>query len=110
MKFQLWTDSDHRSRRVIDSFPEQVLAESTLLSLDHVCQGFEWSIVRSQHWSAAPVVVEQSIHRVLKHSFLVTNDHLGGVQVEQFLQAVVAVDQTTVEVIQIAGRKIPTLQ
>ena len=47
---------------------------------------------------------------MLQHSLLVANDHLGSVQVEQFLQAVIAVDQSPVEIIEITGREVSTLE
>jgi hypothetical protein len=41
---QVRTNHDHAPGRIIDTFTEQVFAESSLLPLDHVCQRFEWSI------------------------------------------------------------------
>ena len=47
---------------------------------------------------------------MLEHSLLVANDHFRCIQIEQLLQAVVAVDQTTVKVVEITGRKVSALQ
>ena len=44
MKFQSWTDNNHASSRIVDTFTEQILAETSLLPFDHVGQGFQWTI------------------------------------------------------------------
>src|SRR5271157_5513006 len=41
VQLQVRADDDHRPRRVIDALAQQVLAESTLLALDHVGQRLE---------------------------------------------------------------------
>ena len=66
VKFQLWTNRDHGTCRVIDSLTEQVLTESTLLTLDHVSQRFQWPLVRSGNRSTAATVIEQGIDRFLR--------------------------------------------
>ena len=50
-------------------------------------------------------VVEERVHRLLKHALLVVDDDLGRAEVEQPLQPVVAVDDTPVEIVQVAGRE-----
>ena len=50
-------------------------------------------------------VVHQRIDRLLQHALLVPDDDLRRAQLKQILQAVVAVDDATVEVVQVARRK-----
>src|SRR5438874_879404 len=44
MELQFRTDDNHASRAVVHTLAEQVLAEAALLALDHVGQGFQWTI------------------------------------------------------------------
>ena len=106
VQLQLGTDDDDRARRVVDALAEQVLAEAALLALDHVGQGLERAVARAEHRAAAAAVVEQRVDRLLQHPLLVADDDLGRVEVEQLLEAVVAVDQAPVEVVQVAGGEV----
>ena len=54
---------------------------------------------------AAAAVVEERVDRLLEHAALVADDDLGRVELEQALQAVVAVDDAAIEIVEIAGRE-----
>jgi hypothetical protein len=110
VQLELGTDDDDRTRRVVDALAEQVLAEAALLALDHVGQRLERAVARAEHRAAAAVVVEQRVDRLLQHPLLVADDDLGRVEVEQLLQAVVAVDEAAVEVVQVRRREVARLE
>jgi len=110
VELHLGPHHDHRTRGVVHPLAQQVLAEPALLALDHVGQALERAIVAAQDRPAAPPVVQQGVHRLLKHPLLVADDHFGGVQVDQLLEPVVPVDDAAVQVIQIAGREVVPLQ
>ncbi len=110
VEFQLRTNCDHRSSAVIHPLAQEVFAESTLLTLDHVGQGLKRSVVRTEHRATTTVVVEESIHRVLQHPLLVADDHLGCIEIEKFLETIVSVDQTTIEVVEVRGREVAALE
>ncbi len=99
------TDDDHATARVVDALAEQVLAEASLLALEHVGQALQRALVGTGDGLAAAAVVEQRVHRFLKHAALVADDDLRSVELEQTLQAVVAVDDAAVQVVEIAGRE-----
>ncbi len=110
MKFQLRANDDHTSGRIIDAFAQQVFAEPSLLALDHVGQRLQRSIGRTKNRSLTAVIVEQSVDGLLQHSLFVANDDFRRVQVNQLLQAVVAVNDTTVKVIQVTGREVSGIE
>ena len=99
-------DDDDRTGRVIDALAQQVLAEAALLALDHVGQRLERAVGGAQHRAAAAAVVEQRVDRLLQHALFVADDDFGGVEVHQLLEAVVAVDDAAVEVVQVAGGEV----
>lgn len=101
MQLELGADHDDRPAGVIDTLPKQVLTEATALALDHVCKRLQRTLVGTGHGFAAAAVVEQRIDRLLQHALLVAHDDLGRFQFEQTLEAVVAVDHPTVQVIQV---------
>ncbi len=105
MQLQRRADDDHRAARVVDALAEQVLAEAALLALEHVGQALERALVRAGDGLAAAAVVEQGVDRLLQHAALVPDDDLRSVELEQALQAVVAVDDAAVEVVEIARRE-----
>ncbi len=103
-------DDDHAAGRIVDALAQQVLAEAALLALDHVRERLQGAVARSQHRPLAAVVVEEGVDRLLQHPLLVADDDLRGVEVDQLLQAVVAVDDAAVQVVQVAGGEIAGVQ
>ena len=95
------TDHDDRTAGVVDALAEQVLTEATLLTLQNVRERFERAIVRARHRTAATAVVDQRVDRFLQHALFVLDDDLGRVQLEQTLQAVVAVDDAAIEIVEV---------
>ena len=93
---------DHRAARVVDALAEQVLAEAALLALEHVGQRLERAVARAGHRATAAAVVEQRVDGLLQHALLVVDDDLRRTEIEQPLEAVVAVDHAAVEVVQVA--------
>ena len=65
----------------------------------------ERALVRAGDGLAAAAVVEQGVDRLLEHAALVPDDDLRRVELEQALQAVVAVDDAAVEIVEIARRE-----
>ena len=105
VELELRADHDHRAAGVVDALAEQVLAEAPALALDHVGERLERPLVRAGHRLAAAAVVEQRVDRLLQHALLVAHDDLGRLQLQQPLEAVVAVDDAPVEIVQVGGRE-----
>src|SRR6185437_6390084 len=105
MQLQLRTDDDDRAAGIIDALAQQVLAESALFALQHVGERLQRALVGAGDDAAAPAVVEQRVNRLLQHALFVADDDVGRAQLHQPLQAVVAVDDAAVEIVQIRGRE-----
>ena len=103
MQFQVRTHDDDRTTGIVHALAEQILTEAALLALDHVGQGFQRTSVGSRNGASAASVVEQGIHRFLKHALFVADDDVGGSEFHQTLQTIVAVDDTAVQIVQIGG-------
>ena len=101
MQFELWSNHNHRTARVVDPLAKQVLAESPAFALNHVGQRFQRTLVGARHGLTTTSVIEQRIHRFLEHALLIAHDDFGRLELEQALQAIVTVNHTTVEVVQI---------
>ena len=50
-------------------------------------------------------IVKQRVHRLLQHAFLIPDDDLRGLERQQVLQSVVAVDDTAIQVVQVGRGK-----
>ena len=105
MQLELGTDDDDRAAGIIDALAEQVLAEAALLALQHVGERLQRALVGAGDDAAAPAVVEQRVDRLLQHALFVADDDVRRAQFDQPLQAIVAVDDAAVEVVQIRGRE-----
>ena len=102
VQLQLRANDDNRTTRVVDALAEQVLTEAALLALEHVRERLQRTVARTRDGTATTAVVEQRVDGFLKHALLVVHDDLGGTEVEQALQTVVAVDHATVQVVEVA--------
>ncbi len=103
---QLRANHDHRTGAVIHTLAQQVFAETPLFALDHVGQRLERTVRGAEHGTTTASVVEQRIDSLLQHALLVAYDDFRGVQINQLLEAVVAVDQPAIQIVQIAGGEV----
>src|SRR5579864_2787374 len=110
MQLELGSDYDHRTARIVDALAEQVLPEAALLALEHVGERLKRPLVGAGDDAAAAAVVEQRIDRLLQHALLVAHDDVGRTQLDEPLQAVVAVDDTAIEVIEVRGGEPTAIQ
>ena len=110
VELELRADDDDRTARVVHALAEQVLAEPALLSLEHVAQGLQGPVAGTGDGATAAAVVEQCVDGLLQHPLLVVDDDLGGTEVDQATEAVVAVDHAAVQVVQVGGREAATVQ
>ncbi len=110
MQLELRTRHDDRASRIVNALAEKVLAEPALLALEHVGQRLQRALVGTRDDAAATAVVEQSIDRLLKHALLVADDDSGRTQFDQPLQAVVAVDDAAIEIVQVGRREAAAVQ
>src|SRR3546814_8989025 len=98
------------SRSEKPALAEQILAEATLLALEHVRQRFQRTLVGARDRATAAAVVEQRIDGFLQHALFVADDDVRRAQLHQPLQAVVAVDDAAVEVVQVQGREATAIE
>ena len=69
-----------------------------MLTLQHVANGLELTIAILD-WLAVTTVVEERVHRFLEHTHFIMDDDVGRLHLDELLEAVVAVDDATVEVV-----------
>src|SRR5688500_2503623 len=105
MKLQLRTHSDDRAAGAVDALSEKVLTEAALLALEGVGERLQRTVVGALQHTATTSVVEQRIHRFLKHALLVAHDDVRRAKLQKLLQAVVAVDDAAIEIVEIRGRE-----
>ena len=110
VQLELRADDDDRTAGVVDALAEQVLAEAALLALEHVGQRLERTVAGARDRATTTAVVEEAVDGLLEHPLLVVDDDLGRTEVEQALEAVVAVDDATVEVVEVRGREAATVE
>ena len=105
VQLQFRSDHDHRTTGIVDALAEQVLAETSLLALEQIGERLERALGVAAHRMRAATVVEQRVDRFLKHALFVAQNDFGSVDLDQFLQPVVAVDHAAIEIVEIRCRK-----
>ena len=108
--FQLGTYNDYRTSRVVNTLTEQILTETSLLTFQTVWQWFQRTVSICLNSTWFTWVVEQWIHRFLKHTFFITQNYFGSLDLDQTFQTVITNNDTTIQVIQIRSSKTTTIQ
>ncbi len=110
VELQLRADDDDRTTRIIDAFAEQILTEASLFALERIRERLERAIVDAAQHSPTTTVVEQSVDSLLEHPLFVADDDLGRFQLDQFRETVVAVNDSTIKVVEIRCREATAIQ
>ena len=110
MELQLRAYNDNGTSRVVNTLTQQVLTETSLLTLKHIRQGLQRTIARAGYRTTTTTIINQSIYSLLQHALLVADNNVRSTKLQQTLQAVVSVDNTTIQIVQIRGSKTATIQ
>ena len=105
VQLQLGADDDDGTAGVVDALAEEVLAEAALLALEGVGERLQRTVVRALEHAATAAVVEERVDRFLQHALLVAHDDVRRAELEELLEAVVAVDDAAIEIVQIRRRE-----
>ena len=81
-----------------------------MLALERVGKRFERAVVGAAQDAAAAAVIEQRVHGFLQHALFVADDDVRRVQLHQLFQAVVAVDDAAIEIVQIGRGEAAAVQ
>ena len=92
---------DDGAAGVVDALAEEVLAEAARLALEHVAEGLEGAPAGAGDGAAVAAVVEDRVDGLLEHALLVADDDVGRLELLEVAQAVVAVDDAAVEVVEV---------
>ena len=85
-------DSDNRTARIVDALAQQVLAETSLFTPQHIRKALQGAVARACDRAAAAAIINEGIHRLLQHTLLVAHNDIGRTQLQQALEAVMAVN------------------
>ena len=99
IELELRPDDDYGTAGIVDALSEQVLTEAALLTFEHIGERFQGAIVRARHRAAAAAVVDQGVHRLLKHTLFIAHNDVGRMQFQKPFQAVVAVNHAAVKIV-----------
>ncbi len=105
MQPQRWANHDNGTARVINTLAQQVLAETSLLTFDHVGQRFQRTLVASRNRTTTTAVVEQRINRFLQHALFVAYNNIWRIKIQQSLQTIVTVNNTAIQIVEIGRCK-----
>ena len=107
---ELRAHDDDRTGRVVYALTEEVLAETSLFPLETVAERFQRSVALRFYRVVLTRVIEQAVHRLLKHALLVAEDDFRCLDFDEPLEAVVADDNAAVEVVQVGGGETSAVQ
>ena len=77
------------------------MTEASRFTFEHVAQRLERPTVWSSDGPAPATVIEHGIHCLLQHPFLIADDNIRGTELHESLEAVVSIDHSSVEIIEV---------
>src|SRR3989344_4705625 len=106
VKFKIGADDDNGAPRVIDALAKQILAEIALFALQVVGKRLERSALRHRERTGgrgtfSNGIVEERINCFLQNTLLVSQNNFRCVNIDEFLETVVAVNNATIEIVYI---------
>ena len=101
VQLQLWPNHDDGAAGIVDALAEQVLAEATLLPLQHVAERLQAVVAGAGDGATTSAVINEGVDRLLEHALLVAHDDLRRAEFDQALESVVAIDDAAIEVVQV---------
>ena len=107
---QLGTNDDYRTSRVVHTFTQQVLTETTLFTFQAVAKRLVRTVALSLNGVALTRVVEQRIHSLLQHTFLVAQDDFGCLNFDKSFKTVVTDDYAAIQVVQVRSCETATIE
>ncbi len=90
---------------VVDTLTEEVLSESSLLTLELVCKRLEIPLRSTLCGVFDLSVVKKTVDCFLEHSLLVADDDVRRLDGDEALKTVVSVDDSSVEFVEVSGCK-----
>ena len=97
------TYDDDGTTGIVDALTEEVLAETALLTLEGVGERLEGTVAFALDGAALAAVVEKAVDGFLEHAFLIAQDDVGGFDLDETLETVVANEDATIEVVEVGG-------
>ena len=101
---------DNGTSRIIHTFSQKVLTETSRFTFQHVRERFQRTVSGACHRTASSSVVNQGVYRLLKHSLFIADNNVRRTKLQQSLQTVIAVDDPAVEIVQVRGGKTAAVQ
>jgi hypothetical protein len=74
---QLGADNNDGTARIVNTLPDQVLAEAAGFSLQHIGKRLQRPLVRSGYGTSAPSIIKECIDSLLEHTLFVPDNDLG---------------------------------
>ncbi|CCZ94522.1 predicted protein [Corallococcus sp. CAG:1435] len=103
VKFEFRSYHDNGTSRVVDTFAQQVLTETSLLTTKQSGKGLQLSVACARLRTFASAVVQQTVHGILQHTLFVVDEDFRCVYFNKFFKTVVAVYYPAVQVVEVAG-------
>ena len=107
---QLRTHDDNGTCGIIDTLTQQVLTETSLLTLQAIREGLQRTVRIRLHRARFTRVIEQRIHSLLQHTLLITQDDLRSLNINQSFQTIITDNHPTIQIIQIGSSETATIQ
>ncbi len=110
MHLQFRANHDNGTAGIVNTFTQQVLAETPLLAFQQIRKRFQRTVAWANHRPAAAAVINQRVHRFLQHTLLVAHNNIRRAQIQQAAQAVITVNYPAIQVVQITGGETTAVQ
>ena len=103
INLEVGADNDNGTAGIVNTLTKQVLTEASLLALEHIGKRLECAGVCAGDGTAAAAVIDKCVNCFLEHALFVADNDIGCVELDKSLETVVAVNNSAVQVVKVAG-------
>ena len=103
LKFR--SNNDYGTTRVVYALTKKVLAETSLLTLNHVRDRLKRTVRCTLYNALALRVIKQCIYSFLKHTLFVSDNDIRSRKLLKSLKAIITVNNTTIQIVKVRCSK-----
>ena len=94
---------DNGTSGIVNTFTEQVLTETSLLTAEAFRERLQRTVGRARYGLSVSAVVDECVDCFLKHSLFVLDNDIGSIKLKELFESVISVDNAAIQVVQVGG-------
>ena len=110
INLKIRTYNDNGTTGIVNTFTEQVLTETSLLTSKHFRKGLESTVRGTCYRLTSSTIINKRVNRFLKHTLFVSDNDFRSTNLHELLKTVITADNSTIELVKVGRCKSTTVK